>query len=142
MISSICLEFFKQNKSTIYNFLIVSTLFYIVTVVIIPLIVSNINYVYENLKLKLCIVLILVIAVLAILVYFFKLKMETRLIPELTSYVRSNLVKLYLEKNKVNFEDSNITSDINTLYETSKKTIDFLLTIVQVIFPLIIISFF
>lgn len=142
MISSICLDFLNENKSSVYSFLIVSSLFYILTIVLVPIFVSKINKIYNTLQLNLFILFVAVTVIFALLIYFFKLKLENTVIPELISHIRSKIVKSYLQKNKVNFEEANITSDINALYEISKKALDFLLWIVTMFLPTLILSFF
>lgn len=142
MISSICLEFFKNNKSSIFTFLVVSSLFYLITIVIVPFVVTKINYIYETLRLKWFIIITAIILILALIIYFLKLKLENKILPELLSYIRTKIVKSYLDKNKVNFEEANITSDINALYNISQKTLDFLMWMVSTLLPTFIVIFF
>ncbi len=121
-------------------YIILCSIFYIFTVIVFPILISKLTYIMENVRLSVLITCLVVIAVLGVSVYFIKIKLEHALFPEFIKHIRSNLVRYYLNKNKVNFQDANVTSDINKLQELTEHVHRIMIWIITILIPIVIIT--
>jgi len=69
-------------------------------------------------------------------IYIVKIKLENRLFPEFLSFVRQRLLRLYLEKNKTNFNEASVSSDITRIFEVTRYMKDVFYWGTQFILPI------
>ena len=98
----LCHEYIQLHKGLFWSFIIISSISYIVKILVTPMIYSNIMDLtstnFTSIIKQLCI-LWTVVGV----IYIVKLRLENKLFPEFLSFVRQRLLRLYLEKNKTDF---------------------------------------
>lgn len=131
----LCKEYIDIHKGLFYSFVVISTISYIIKIIVTPLIYSNIMDISDSNFLKI-IKQILILWVLIGVVYIVKLKLENQLFPEFLSFVRQRLLRLFLEKNKTNFNDSNVSADITRIFEVTRYMKDVFYWTTQFILPL------
>jgi ABC-type multidrug transport system fused ATPase/permease subunit len=136
----LCIDYYENNKSLVFNYVLLSSLFYIFTVIIFPFIVTKINVITKHFQLIVLIGIVVIICLLGIFLYFYRISLYNKLFPSFTKHIRSNLVRNFLEKNKINFKDSNVTNDINKIYELSEKINTILLWMITNFIPVFIVS--
>jgi ABC-type multidrug transport system fused ATPase/permease subunit len=74
--------------------------------------------------------------------YITKTTIENKLFPEFLSYTRQQLFKLFLEKNKTDFNDASISSDITRILEVTRYMKDVFAWVCQYIIPVSILTIF
>jgi ABC-type multidrug transport system fused ATPase/permease subunit len=72
-------------------------------------------------------------------IYIVKLRLENKLFPEFLSFVRQRLLRLYLEKNKTDFNEASVSSDITRIFEVTRYMKDIFSWTVQFILPMCIL---
>jgi ABC-type multidrug transport system fused ATPase/permease subunit len=138
----LCQSYYESNKGLVIMFILLSSIFYMLTVILVPMCISKIDVIKNNnINLYILIAVVLIVALLCVILYFYKLHLQHKLLPSFSKHVRTNLVRNYLYKNKMDFKDANITSDINKIYEISEKMNSILLWLSTTIIPIIFISF-
>lgn len=115
----LCHEYIELHKGLFWSFIIISSISYIVKVVVTPMIYSNIMDLsssnFSSIIKQICL-LWMIIGV----IYIVKLRLENKLFPEFLSFVRQRLLRLYLEKNKTDFNESSVSSDITRIFEVTR----------------------
>jgi ABC-type multidrug transport system fused ATPase/permease subunit len=94
----------------------------------------------EKVRLSILISCLVIISILGLIIYFSKLKLENIIFPDFIKHIRSSLVRFYLNKNKINFQDANVTKDINKLYELTDHVHRILVWIITILLPICIIT--
>lgn len=139
MFVELCKEYISNNKSLIILYLIISSLSHIIKVIVTPLIYSNIMDLNTNHFTK----TIKNVAILWCFVgvfYIVKTRMENNLFPNFMSFLRQKLLKMFLEKNKINFDDSNVSSDVTRILELTRYMKDVFSWILQYAIPVFILT--
>jgi ATP-binding cassette subfamily C protein len=77
---------------------------------------------------------------LFLVVFLGKLYIEHTIIPKFKRYVRTRLVRMYMEKNNIQYNDSNISNDISALFEISNHISEITIWFMNTLLPVVIIS--
>lgn len=134
----LCHEYIQLHKGLFWSFIIISSIAYIVKILVTPMIYSNImdlssaNFI--TIIKQLC-VLWTFIGV----IYIVKLRLENKLFPEFLSFVRQRLLRLYLEKNKTDFNEASVSTDITRIFEVTRYMKDIFSWTAQFILPMCIL---
>jgi ABC-type multidrug transport system fused ATPase/permease subunit len=134
----LCHEYIQLHKGLFWSFIIISSISYIVKILVTPMIYSNImdlsstNFI--TIIKQLCILWTFIGVI-----YIVKLRLENKLFPEFLSFVRQRLLRLYLEKNKTDFNEASVSSDITRIFEVTRYMKDIFSWTVQFILPMCIL---
>lgn len=137
----LCKEYIQIHKGLFWSFVVVSAIAYIVKILVTPLIYSNIMDLSETNFISI-IKQIFILWFSIGVIYIVKIKLENRLFPEFLSYIRQRLLSLYLEKNKTNLNESNVTTDITRIFEVTRCMKDIFYWTTQFIIPMGILLIF
>ena len=126
-------NYFEKNKSTIIFFIIISLLFILFESVLVPFsigkIVNNIdkplNYLY----------ILIGIYIIIYILFYFKKKYETKIIPRLQTYSRSNLFSSLIDKYSENYKSLKMGSTISKINSLTLFFKDFFVNFIMLIFP-------
>lgn len=134
----LCHEYIQLHKGLFWSFIIISSISYIVKILVTPMIYSNImdlsstNFI--TIIKQLCILWTFIGVI-----YIVKLRLENKLFPEFLSFVRQRLLRLYLEKNKTDFNEASVSADITRIFEVTRYMKDIFSWTVQFILPMCIL---
>lgn len=137
---NLCQEYYQDNKSIITIYIVLSTIFYIFSVLVFPYVASKIGDITKHISIYVLILIVLITAILGLGIYFYRLNLQNRLFPSFTKHIRTSLVRNYLKNNKMNFKESQVTSDITKIYDISQKINHLLLWIISTFIPVMIVS--
>jgi ABC-type multidrug transport system fused ATPase/permease subunit len=107
-------------------------------VIITPMIYSNIMDLKDN-NFYPVIKQIFALWMITGVIYIVKARMENFLFPEFLSFIRQKLFKLFLEKNKTNFNDSSVAYDITRIFESTRYMKDLFFWFAQYLIPVSIL---
>ena len=134
----LCHEYIQLHKGLFWSFIIISSISYIVKILVTPMIYSNImdltstNFI--TIIKQLCILWTFIGVI-----YIVKLRLENKLFPEFLSFVRQRLLRLYLEKNKTDFNEASVSADITRIFEVTRYMKDIFSWTAQFILPMCIL---
>lgn len=134
----LCHEYIQLHKGLFWSFIVISSISYIVKILVTPMIYSNImdltstNFI--TIIKQLCILWTFIGVI-----YIVKLRLENKLFPEFLSFVRQRLLRLYLEKNKTDFNEASVSADITRIFEVTRYMKDIFSWTAQFILPMCIL---
>lgn len=135
----LCLDYIKLHKKLFWSYLVIASLFYMVKVLVTPMIYSNIMEIEKNGFMSIM-KQIFAIWILIGVFYIIKMKMENIIFTEFLSFSRRRLLRLFLEKNKSDFKDANVSSDIIRIFEVTRYMKEVFAWVSQSILPVSIIT--
>ena len=138
----LCFDYINLHKNLFFSYIIIASISYIIKVLVTPMIYSNILDLKNSDNFLLIIKQICFLWIIIGIIYIVKIKIEIKLFPEFLSFVRQRLFNLFLEKNKINFNDSNVSSDITRILEVTRCMKDIFAMATQLLIPLIILTLF
>jgi ABC-type multidrug transport system fused ATPase/permease subunit len=136
----ICKEYIDINKKVYYTYLLISSISYITKVIISPMIYSNIMDLKDGNNYINIIKQISFLWLFMSIIYIIKLKIENKFFTEFLSFIRKKLFRNYLEKNKINFNDSNVSTDITRIFEVTRYIKELFAWISQSVIPISILT--
>ena len=137
----ICMEYINKYKNLYKSYIIISTISYITKIIVTPMIYSSILNI-EKEDTFLVISKIFKLWIFLGIIYIIKIRIENYLFPTFLSFARQYLFRLFLERNKSNFNDSSIASDINRILEVTRYMKEIFSWVSQYILPLSLLLIF
>ena len=134
----LCHEYIQLHKGLFWSFIIISSISYIVKILVTPMIYSNIMDLSSTNFIAIIKQLCILWTFIGV-IYIVKLRLENKLFPEFLSFVRQRLLRLYLEKNKTDFNEASVSSDITRIFEVTRYMKDIFSWTVQFILPVCIL---
>jgi ATP-binding cassette subfamily B multidrug efflux pump len=134
----LCKEFIEKHKTLFSSFIVISSVSYIMKVIVTPMIYSNIMDLKDN-NFYPVIKQIFALWLLTGVIYIIKARMENFMFPEFLSFIRQKLFVLFLEKNKTNFNDSSVAYDITRIFESTRYMKDLFFWFSQYLIPVAIL---
>ena len=134
----LCKEFIEKHKTLFSSFIVISSVSYIMKVIVTPMIYSNIMDLKDN-NFYPVIKQIFALWLLTGVIYIIKARMENFIFPEFLSFIRQKLFVLFLEKNKTNFNDSSVAYDITRIFESTRYMKDLFFWFSQYLIPVAIL---
>ena len=131
----ICMEYIHKYKNLYNSYIIISTISYITKIIVTPMIYSSILNLKEDNTFSV-ISKIFKLWIFLGIIYMIKIRIENYLFPTFLSFARQYLFRLFLERNKSNFNDSSIASDINRILEVTRYMKEIFSWVSQYILPL------
>jgi ABC-type multidrug transport system fused ATPase/permease subunit len=136
LFQTLCKEYIEENKNLYYTYVILASICYITKVIVTPMIYSNIMDLKDGGNFIDIIKQICILWVSMSIIYIIKLKIENKLFPEFLSFVRKKLFSNFLEKNKINFNDANISTDITRIFEITRYMKELFSWLSQLVIPI------
>jgi len=136
----LCIDYIKQNKTLFWSYMVIASVFYIVKIIVTSLVYSNIMDIEKHGFMKV-IKQIFFLWMLIGVIYIVKMKYENIWFTEFLSFSRNRLLQIFLEKNKTNFKDANVSTDILRILEVTRYMRELFGWIIQTIIPIIIVTF-
>lgn len=135
----LCSDYVQKHRRLFYSYIAISSFSYLVRIIITPMIYTNIMSISsdnfgETMK------QIGMLWCLIGVIYIVKSRMENQLFPAFLSFIRQRLLRLFLEKNKTNFNDSNVSTDITRIFEVTRYMRDLFGWVVQSVIPMLILT--
>ena len=134
----LCHEYIQLHKGLFWSFIIISSIAYIVKILVTPMIYSNIMDLSSTNFITIIKQLCILWTFIGI-IYIVKLRLENKLFPEFLSFVRQRLLRLYLEKNKTDFNEASVSADITRIFEVTRYMKDIFSWTAQFILPICIL---
>ena len=135
LFKKICKDYIDKNKGLYFGYIAISTLSYVIKIIVTPMIYSNILNLKEDNTFSI-ISQIFKLWICMGIVYIVKVRIENNLFSTFLSFARQYLFRLFLEKNQTNFNDSSVTSDINRILEVTRYMKEIFAWISQYILPI------
>ena len=130
-------NYYEKNKSTIIFFVIISLLFILFKSVLVP---YNIGKIINNIDKPMNYLYILIgIYIIIYVLFYFKKKYESKIIPSLQTYSRSNLFSALIDKYSENYKSLKMGSTISKINSLTLFFKDFIINFIMMIFPNLII---
>ena len=130
-------NYYEKNKSTIIFFVIISLLFILFESVLVP---YNIGKIINNIDKPLNYLYVLIgIYIIIYVLYYLKKKYESKIIPSLQTYSRSNLFSALIDKYSENYKSLKMGSTISKINSLTLFFKDFIINFIMMIFPNLII---
>jgi ABC-type multidrug transport system fused ATPase/permease subunit len=130
-------NYYEKNKSTIIFFVIISLLFILFESVLVP---YNIGKIINNIDKPMNYLYVLIgIYIIIYVLYYLKKKYESKIIPSLQTYSRSNLFSALIDKYSENYKSLKMGSTISKINSLTLFFKDFIINFIMMIFPNLII---
>ena len=140
-------EYIEENKVMFYSYIITCCIGYFIRVIITSLIYGQFfeTGVEKEDFLRIIKNICFIWIVLCIL-YVIQLRLEYKVVPDFLAYIRKRIFRNYILMNETNFNDSNITDDVNNILEMTRNFRDIFLwgcqTLLPTIFIMIVINIY
>jgi len=132
-LAEIVTEYIRSRKGLFVSYVITCCIVYIVKVLVTSFVYSDLfkkDADIQQVFKKICVVWILLCVL-----YVVKSRIETVIIPDLLSFFRLKLFSNYIRNNEVNFNDTDVTSDVTKILEVTRNIRDVFLWIVSTFIP-------
>lgn len=140
-------DYINENRVSFYSYIFICCVGYFVRVIVTSLIYGQFfeTNVGKEDFLRVIKNICLVWISLSVL-YVIQLRLEYKVVPDFISYIRKKIFRNYIIVNETNFNDSNITDDVNNILEMTRNFRDIFQwgcqTLVPTIFIMIIINLY
>ena len=140
-------DYINENRISFYSYVFICCVGYFVRVIVTSLIYGQFfeTNVGQEDFLRVIKNICLVWVSLSVL-YIIQLRLEYKVVPDFISYIRKKIFRNYIIVNETNFNDSNITDDVNNILEMTRNFRDIFQwgcqTLVPTIFIMIIINIY
>lgn len=133
-------EYVEENRTLLYSYILVCSIGYFIRVIITSIVYGQ--FFDENIKKEEFLGIIrniCVVWVLLCIFYVIKIRLEYQVIPKFLSFIRKKLFQNYIVMNETNFNDSNITDDVNNILELTRNLREIFLWVCENLIPIAII---
>ena len=135
-------EYVAENRTLLYSYILVCSIGYFIRVIITSVVYGQ--FFDENIKKEEFLHIIRNICIIWVLIcifYVIKIRLEYQVIPRFLSFIRKKLFQNYIVMNETNFNDSNITDDVNNILELTRNLREIFLWVCENLIPIVIIMF-
>ena len=135
----IVLDYIRQRKGLYASYVITCCILYVVKVLVTSFVYSGLfkkDAVIEKVFKQIC-----GVWVLLCVLYVTKSRIETIIIPDFLSFLRLKLFSNYIRNNEINFNDTDVTSDVTKILEVTRNIRDIFVWIVSTFIPTSILMF-
>lgn len=135
----IVFDYIAHRKTLFNSFLVVCCALYLVKVLLTSHVYSKLfkGDNFERVIKEIC-----AVWVLLCVLYVIKSKIETAFLPDFLSYIRKKLFENYVKNNEVEFNDLNVTEDLQKILEVTRNIRDVFMWIVSTFIPTVVLSSF
>jgi len=130
-------DYIAKNKGLFLGYVSVCCLVYLVKVLLTSYVYSKLFE--ENANFFAIIKEICGVWVLLCILYIVKSRLETKVIPDILSCIRRKLFKNYLKNNEVNFNDTDVSGDMNKILEVTRNIRDVVQWLLSTFVPTIVL---
>ena len=135
----IVLDYIRQRKGLYASYVITCCILYVVKVLVTSFVYSGLfkkDAVIEKVFKQIC-----GVWVLLCVLHVTKSRIETIIIPDFLSFLRLKLFSNYIRNNEINFNDTDVTSDVTKILEVTRNIRDIFVWIVSTFIPTSILMF-
>ena len=135
----IVLDYIRQRKGLYASYVITCCILYVVKVLVTSFVYSGLfkkDAVIEKVFKQIC-----GVWVLLCVLYVTKSRIETIIIPDFLSFLRLKLFSNYIRNNEINFNDTDVTSDVTKILEVTRNIRDIFVWVVSTFIPTSILMF-
>lgn len=129
----IVLDYIRQRKGLYVSYVITCSIVYVVKVLVTSFVYSGLFK--KDADIKKVFKQICGVWVLLCVLYVTKSRIETVLIPDFLSFLRLKLFSNYIRNNEINFNDTDVTSDVTKILEVTRNIRDIFVWIVSTFIP-------
>jgi ABC-type multidrug transport system fused ATPase/permease subunit len=133
-------DFYKENQFAIILYLISSFIFYISIVFLLPWIGAKFQGKKTTAEILPLLKQSLYGIIFFLVVFAIKIYIEYYLSPRWKRYSRTQLVRMYINKNNIQFNDADVASDIAALFDISTQSSELTLWLMNTLLPVVLIS--
>jgi hypothetical protein len=133
-------DFYKENQSIIILYIIISFIFYISIVFLIPWLGSKFQGKKTTGEILPLVKNSLFGIILFLGILISKIYIEHYLFPRWKRYSRTQLVRMYINKNNIQFNDADVASDIAALFDISNQSSELTMWLMNTLLPVVLIS--
>ena len=130
-------DYITNSKPLFLSYVSVCCLVYLVKVLLTSYVYSKLFE--ENANFFAIIKQICGVWVLLCVLYVVKSRLETKVVPDILSCIRRKLFKNYLKNNEVNFNDTDVSGDMNKLLEVTRNIRDVVQWLLSTFIPTIVL---
>ena len=133
-------QYVEENRALVYSYILVCSVGYFIRVIITSLVYGQFfddnttKEDFPSIIRNICIVWVLIS-----IFYIIKIRLEYQVIPRFLSFIRKKLFRNYIVMNETNFNDSNITDDVNNILELTRNLREIFLWFCENLIPIVII---
>lgn len=129
----IVLDYIRQRKGLYVSYVITCCIVYVVKVLVTSFVYSGLFK--KDADIKKVFKQICGVWVLLCVLYVTKSRIETVLIPDFLSFLRLKLFSNYIRNNEINFNDTDVTSDVTKILEVTRNIRDIFVWVVSTFIP-------
>ena len=132
-ITDLIFDYIKQRNILCTSYVLTCCVVYIVKVLVTSFVYSGLfkpNADIKNVFKNIC-----GVWVLLCILYVTKSRIETEIIPDFLSYLRTKLFSNYIRNNEIKFNDTDVTADVTKILEVTRNTRDIFVWIVSTFIP-------
>ena len=135
----IVFDYIAHRKTLFNSFLVICCAVYLVKVLLTSHVYSKLfkGDNFERVIKEICSVWVLLCVL-----YVIKSKIETAFLPDFLSYIRKKLFENYVKNNEVEFNDLNVTEDLQKILEVTRNIRDVFMWIISTFIPTVVLSSF
>ena len=133
-------DFYKEHQTIIVLYILISFIFYISIVFLLPWLGSKFQGKTTTGELFPLIKNSLFGIILFLAVLVSKIFIEHYLFPRWKRYSRTQLVRMYINKNNIQFNDADVTTDIAALFDISNQSSELTMWLMNTLLPVVLIS--
>lgn len=135
----IVFDYIAHRKTLFNSFLVICCAVYLVKVLLTSHVYSKLfkGENFERVIKEICSVWVLLCVL-----YVIKSKIETAFLPDFLSYIRKKLFENYVRNNEVEFNDLNVTEDLQKILEVTRNIRDVFMWLVSTFIPTVVLSSF
>jgi hypothetical protein len=129
----IAIDYMRQRKGLCISYVITCTIVYVVKVLVTSFVYSGLfkkDTDIQKVFKKIC-----GVWVLLCVLYVTKSRIETIIIPDFLSFLRLKLFSNYIRNNEINFNDTDVTSDVTKILEVTRNIRDIFVWLVSTFIP-------
>lgn len=130
-------DYITNSKPLFLSYVSVCCLVYLVKVLLTSYVYSKLFE--ENANFFAIIKQICGVWVLLCVLYVVKSRLETKVVPDILSCIRRKLFKNYLKNNEVNFNDTDVSGDMNKILEVTRNIRDVVQWLLSTFIPTIVL---
>lgn len=146
-ISKLIKDYISENTGAFYSYIFICCVGYFVRVIVTSLIYGQFFETDVGKEDFLRVIKnICIVWVSLSVIFVIQLRLEYKVVPDFIAYIRKKIFKNYILMNETNFDDSNITDDVNNILEMTRNLRDIFQwgcqTLIPTIFIMIVINLY
>lgn len=132
-------EFIGENKSAICLYAISAGLTYVLLAIVIPFLYTKIGDIETSQNWKKIVPWIIAVYIIFIIFFIIKKLMIIKLEPSIQSFLKVRMMRLYLEKHEIEYNESNVALHMMSMITAVKSVTAIFLWILETVLPVLVL---